>query len=368
MRDLMLRGVRLIDPSGGLDLPSCDLLLSDGVVKRIGSSLPPSAGAAELERPGTVVAPAFLDVHCHLREPGQPWKERVANATAAAAAGGFGAVAAMANLHPAVDNVPRLRQVITKNRSWGRVPILQFAACTSALLGQDPADVEALVAAGAAGISDDGRNGMDHDTLARLLQRADALGIPLAVHPEDERVLATANEWSGSDPTAWSFRPPEAEEAAVASILAAVRETGSTSLHIQHLTTAGSVALVRSAKSEGLKVTAEVTPHHLMLDGLLRDPAQPERPLACNPPLRTRADRRALWEALLDGTIDAVASDHAPHELPSDPLQRRAAGFSGIQCVLSVLLLDEAAAANLPRLMEVLTVGPRLVMRRSAAT
>ncbi len=368
MRDLLLRGVRLIDPSLGLDLASCDLLLSDGVVAGIGSSLRPSAGAAVVERAGTVVTPAFLDVHCHLREPGQPWKERVANATAAAAAGGFGAISAMANLQPPVDSVPRLLQVVAKNRSWGRVPILQFAACTAGLRGQEPVEVEALVAAGAAGISDDGRNAMDQTTLSELLVRADSLEIPLAVHPEDERVLAMANEWAGSDPTAWSLRPAEAEEAAVASILRAVRETASKSLHIQHLTTASSVALVRGAKQEGLAVTAEVTPHHLTLDGFLRDPDQDDRPLTCNPPLRTRADRVALWEALLDGTIDAVASDHAPHEVPSDPLQKRAPGFSGIQCVLSVLLTDQAASAHLPRLIEALTVGPRRVMRRPGAT
>ncbi|MDA8331367.1 MAG: dihydroorotase [Candidatus Dormibacteraeota bacterium] len=368
---MLVRGVRLIDPFQQLDLDSCDIRIADGSVREVGSALTAPPGAAVLELPRGLVAPAFLDVHCHLREPGQPWKERVANATGAAAAGGFGAICAMANLQPPVDTVAQLRQVLAKNRSLGRIPVLQFAACTQGLRGQEATPAEALVRAGASGLSDDGRNGFDAARLTELLEEADRLKVVLAIHPEDERVLAMANEWAGSDPTAWTLRPPEAEEEAVRTGLDAVRRSGSCALHLQHLTTANSADMVRRAKAEGLRVTAEVTPHHLALDGFLRDPDQPDRPLTCNPPLRTAADRRALWVALLDGTIDAVASDHAPHEIPSDRLQRRPAGFSGVQSAVSVVLsVAQSAGAfseSLPRLVAALTSGPAGVLRERGA-
>jgi dihydroorotase len=365
MRELLLRGVRLIDPFQGLDIPACDLLLRAGVVVRVGPRVRSPRGAVVMPAEGTVVAPAFLDLHCHLREPGQPWKERLVTATAAAAAGGYGAVCAMANLQPPVDTVARLQLVMAKNRSLGRVPVLQFAACTTGLSGQEPAPVEELLAAGAVGLSDDGRNGADPGLLGELLHRADQQGVPLAVHPEDERVLAMANEWAGTDPTAWTARPPEAEAAAVEDALQAATRVGSASLHLQHLTTRQSVELVRQGKRRGLRVTAEVTPHHLALDSFLEDSGMNHEPLRCNPPLRTRTDREALWEGLLDGTIDAIASDHAPHEAQTDSGQPGAAGFSGIQAAVSVVLSLPGAMDHLPRVVAALTTGPRSVLRGS---
>ncbi|MHB1640603.1 MAG: amidohydrolase family protein [Candidatus Dormibacteria bacterium] len=367
MRDLLLREVRLVDPFQGLDLPSCDLLLSGGTVVKVAPQIRAERGVVVMRKEGSVVVPAFLDLHCHLREPGQPWKERVANATAAAAAGGFGAICAMANLDTAVDAVPRLRQVLAKNRSLGRIPIMQFGACTAGLHGQDPVELDALLRAGAVGLSDDGRNAMSGELLATMLARLDPHGVPLGVHPEDERVLAMANEWAGGDPTAWMTRPPQAEENAVEDALEAARRTGSGSLHLQHLTTARSAELVRRAKAEGIPVTAEVTPHHLALDSFPDDPEPRDPRRTCNPPLRTPADRQALWEALLDGTIDAIASDHAPHEAATDPGQPVSAGFSGVQTALSVVLTLPEAMANLPRVVAALTTGPRAALRRSSA-
>ncbi len=366
MRVLLLRRVRVVDPVGGEDRDSCDLLIRDGVVAQLANKVALPPGGVVLEHAGSVVAPAFLDLHCHLREPGQPWKERIANATAAAAAGGFGAICAMANLQPPLDTAPRLRQAQSKNRAWGRIPILQFGACSAGLGGQDLVDMEGLVAAGAAGFSDDGRHGCDQRILAEGLARAHALDRLVAIHPEDERIIAMANEWAGSDPTTWALRPAEAEEAAVTSSIAALRAAEVGRLHLQHLTTATSVTLVRQAKAEGLALTAEVTPHHLMLSGFMRDPDLPGLTLTCNPPLRTEEDRAALWEGLLDGTIDAIASDHAPHEVPTDHLQRRPPGFSGVQAVLSVVLGHPDSGTNLARIVAALTAGPLRVLGPAA--
>jgi dihydroorotase len=361
---ILLQAVRLIDPANGVDLEQCDLLLEDGVLQQVGAEMPVPKGATILRREGSVVAPSFVDLHCHLREPGQPWKERIARATAAAAAGGFGTVCGMANLTPPVDSLESLRLIQRHNKTWSRVPILQFAACTKKLAGAELTNLEALARAGAAGFSDDGRHGMSEELLAEALGRAGALGLVVAIHPEDEVLLVLANRGI-LDPGQWRIRPPDAELSAIEQALAAIRKVPSARLHLQHVSTAGGVNLVRQAKKDGLPVTAEVTPHHLMLTGATGD-AGPADPGRCNPPLRTEADRMALWEALLEGTIDAIASDHAPHE--AAPLPERMPGFSGIQLVLSAVLGQGGALSHLSRVVETLTAGPRRVLGEPGAS
>lgn len=363
MSQILLQAVRLIDPFNGVDLEECDLLLEDGVLEKVGAGLKLPKGATAVRREGSVVAPSFLDLHCHLREPGQPWKERIARATAAAAAGGFGAVCAMANLTPPVDTVERLRRIQRHNKTWGRVPVLQFAACTKDLEGGELANLEALARAGAVGFSDDGRHGMSEDRLAAALRRAAELELVVAIHPEDEALLMLANR-SSRDPSQWRVRPPGAELSAIEQAISALRDSPGARLHLQHVSTAGGVDLVRRAKQEGLPLTAEVTPHHLMLTGASGD-AGPADPARCNPPLRTEADRMALWEALLEGTIDAIASDHAPHE--AAPPSERSPGFSGIQLVLSAVLGQGGALSHLSRVVETLTAGPRRVLGPAGA-
>jgi dihydroorotase len=364
LSQLLLQTVRLIDPVNGVDLEECDLLIEDGVLQQVGAEIAPPKGATALRRQGSVVAPCFVDLHCHLREPGQPWKERIARATAAAAAGGFGAISAMANLNPPVDSLESLRRSQRDNKAWARVPILQFAACTKNLAGRELTNLEALARAGAAGFSDDGRHGLSQELLAEALRRAAALQRIVAIHPEDEALLVLANR-GNRDPGQWRIRPPGAELSAIEQALSALRQAPEARLHLQHVSTAASVELLRRAKAEGLPVTAEVTPHHLMLTGASGDsgPADPGR---CNPPLRTEADRMALWEALLEGTIDAIASDHAPHE--AAPPSERLAGFSGIQLVLSAVLGQGGALSHLGRVVETLTVGPRRVLGEPGAT
>ncbi|MGA7173463.1 MAG: dihydroorotase [Candidatus Dormiibacterota bacterium] len=364
MSQLLLQSVRLIDPVNGVDLEECDLLIEDGVLQQVGAEIAPPKGATALRRQGSVVAPSFVDLHCHLREPGQPWKERIARATAAAAAGGFGAISAMANLNPPVDSLESLRRSQRDNKAWARVPILQFAACTKNLAGLELTNLEALARAGAAGFSDDGRHGLSQELLSEALRRAGALKLIVAIHPEDEALLVLANR-GNRDPGQWRIRPPGAELSAIEQALSALRQVPGARLHLQHVSTAASVELVRRAKAEGLPVTAEVTPHHLMLTGASGD-AGPADPGRCNPPLRTEADRMALWEALLEGTIDAIASDHAPHE--AAPPSERLPGFSGIQLVLSAVLGQGGALSHLARVVETLTAGPRRVLGEPGAT
>ncbi|MGC1908740.1 MAG: dihydroorotase [Candidatus Dormiibacterota bacterium] len=364
MSQLLLQSVRLIDPVNGVDLEECDLLIEDGVLQQVGAEIAPPKGATALRRQGSVVAPSFVDLHCHLREPGQPWKERIARATAAAAAGGFGAISAMANLNPPVDSLESLRRSQRDNKAWARVPILQFAACTKNLAGLELTNLEALARAGAAGFSDDGRHGLSQELLSEALRRAGTLKLIVAIHPEDEALLVLANR-GNRDPGQWRIRPPGAELSAIEQALSALRQVPGARLHLQHVSTAASVELVRRAKAEGLPVTAEVTPHHLMLTGASGD-AGPADPGRCNPPLRTEADRMALWEALLEGTIDAIASDHAPHE--AAPPSERLPGFSGIQLVLSAVLGQGGALSHLARVVETLTAGPRRVLGEPGAT
>lgn len=362
MTQLLLQAVRVIDPITGIDLEGCDLLLEDGVLLRIAAQLELPPGATLLRREGSVVTPSFLDLHCHLREPGQPWKERIARATAAAAAGGFGAVCGMANLAPPVTDVERFRRCERDNKAWGRVPVLQFAACSQGLEGSQLTDLEALARAGAVGFSDDGRHGMSPELLGEALRRASTLDRVVAIHPEDEALLALANGHS-PDPGNWLVRPPDAELAAVEQAISALRASPGSRIHLQHLSTGGGAEQVRRAKGAGLAVTAEVTPHHLMLTGAASSgPADFGR---CHPPLRTESDRMALWEALLDGTVDAIASDHAPHE--ASPAGERPAGFSGVQLVLSAVLGQGGALSHLGRIVEALTLGPRRVLGAAGA-
>jgi dihydroorotase len=338
-------------------------LLEDGVLLQIGDGLDAPEGAIQLHREGSVVSPCFVDLHCHLREPGQPWKERIARATAAAAAGGFGAVCAMANLVPPVDSVERLRECQRDNKTWARIPVLQFAACTEGLAGTAFTDFETLAESGAAGFSDDGRNGLGQEDLSKALHRAAALDRVVAIHPEDETILAKANR-GNQDPFLWRVRPPEAELSAIESGIAALRAVPGSRLHLQHVSTEAGADLVRQAKASGLALTAEVTPHHLMLIAP-ESGIETERLGRCNPPLRTESDRVALWEALLDGTIDAIASDHAPHE--AAPIFERQAGFSGVQLALSAVLGQGGVMFHLARVLEALTKGPRQVLGEAGA-
>lgn len=307
---IRLRGVRVLGPDGLGEARDQDL---------------PCEAEAEVEASPLVLTPGWSDLHAHLRDPGFPEKETLATGAAAAAAGGFTHVVAMANTQPATDNADRVRANLAR-ASHLPVRVAFVGALTERLEGSRLTDIVALKAAGAVALSDDGRNALDEQVLVEGLRHAAAAGLPVLVHPQDES-LGTK---------------PAAELAAIRQALAALRQVPCARLHLQHVSLRAALPLIAEAKREALTVTAEVTPHHLMLtaDSAQRWGAQAK----VNPPLRHEADVIALRNALVDGTIDIVATDHAPHEAAAkrDP-DSAASGISGFETAAGVLL-----SLNLP--------------------
>jgi len=360
--DLVIRGARVIDPAQALDFRR-DVAIAGGRIRAIAPHL--GAGAAEeLTAHDCVLAPAFIDAHVHLREPGRPEQETVATGTLAAARGGFGAVACMANTLPPVDTIPALQALLAVLRRDAQVSVWPVAALTCGLEGTRLTDLAGLAGAGAIAFSDDGRNAASPDLLAEGLRRAARCRRPVLVHPEREDLTRGAPVHDG--PVAQALGVPgwprAAEEEAVDIALWALRRAPGARLHLQHLSTAGAVARVRTARAAGLPVTAEATPHHLALTA--------ETVLECgavakvNPPLRDTQDTQALVEGLRDGTIDLIATDHAPHHAAAKTALASAAfGIAGLETALALCLRVPVPIA---RLVEALTVGPSRVLRPEA--
>ncbi len=275
---------------------------------------------ADLDAARLVLAPGWCDLHAHLREPGFREKETLATGAAAAAAGGFTQVVAMANTQPVTDTADRVRANIARARDLP-VRIVFVGALTEGLRGRRPTDAVALQAAGAVALSDDGRHALDLKTLVVALRQATTAGLPVLIHPQDESL--------GTEPAA--------ELAAVEQALDALRQVPQARLHLQHVSLAAALPLIARAKHDGLAVTAEVTPHHLWLTA---HALRRWGPLAkVNPPLRTERDTSALRDALIDGTIDIVATDHAPHQAAAKhDVETGAPGISGFETAAGILL------------------------------
>jgi dihydroorotase len=311
---------------------------------------------------GSFLAPGFIDLHVHLREPGQAEKETITSGAEAAAAGGFTTVVAMANTSPPVDDVATLEAVLRRARG-AAVRVLPVAAVTKDLAGRELTDFEALANRGAVAFSDDGRHAYDLELMVAAVRRAAVVDRPVLVHAQDEsacpdgQVDTSVARAAGLKP--W---PCDAEASVVATAIEACREGGGR-VHIQHVSCAASVALVREARRAGLPVTAEVTPHHLMLTARRVLGARSELdPMAkVNPPLRGERDREALVAGLAERVIDAVATDHAPHDAASKevPFVDASFGISGLETALSLCLeLVDTHQLSLSRLVESLTLGP----------
>lgn len=368
----------MIDPASGVDRVGSLLLEGRRVVALDPSPLDLPAGVETLDTRGLVVTPGFVDLHTHLRFPGFPEKETVASGTAAAAAGGFTTVCAMANTDPVVDDVAVLNRVREEVQRFATVHVEQLAAVSRGLRGDQLTEMEALAAAGAIAFSDDGKPVWNRDLMAEALRRGAALNRPISVHEEDPSVVrdGVANAGDPARRQSLPLWPCAGEASLVARDLDLVARTGAR-LHIAHVSCADTVPLLRDADERNLPVTAEVTPHHLRLtDRLLDgDPAAglaPAHPcLKVNPPLRSPVDVEAMVEALASGLIGAVATDHAPHAAAdkSGSFVDAAYGLSTIETALPLVLdLVRGGSIDLPTMIERLTSGPAAMFGLDAGT
>jgi len=368
----ILRGVRVIDPLARRDATGEDVWLSEGriiaIYKHMGEGnlpvidlTPPPGGTP------VILCPGFIDLHTHLREPGDEGAETLHSGSQAAAAGGFTHVLAMANTVPPIDSPERVKEA-TFRAVASSVQVLTGCALTTGLQGDELVDMEACAAAGAAAFSDDGRNSCSPRLLSEAIGRAASIGRPVLIHPEDEEIIAQANRVQGSVQRC-ALRPVEAETRAVDFALRALVHAGRGHVHLQHLSAAASVELLRRAKEGGANVTAEATPHHLGM--WLPFAAEPQPPglLKVNPPLRTDQDREALIQALREGVIDAVATDHAPHRVEEKalPYEQAAPGMIGLELALAVCItLGGMDGDWIPTLVDRLTIGPYRVLGHSS--
>ncbi len=359
MTDICLAGGRVIDPARNLDIEA-DVLIQDGRITRIERGIVPGAGVRVVAVKGLWVVPGFIDLHTHLREPGQEYKEDIATGTAAAAAGGFTALCAMPNTKPPNDNRAVTELIVRRAREVGSVRVYPIGAVTMGQKGETLTEMGELKDAGCVAVSDDGRPIMNAEVMRRALEYARGFGLTLIQHAEDLDLSGGGAMNEGAVATRCGMRgqPSAAESAMVARDLQLCELTGAR-YHVAHISAAESVALVRAAKRRGLLVTCEVTPHHLTLTDDACAGYDPNT--KCNPPLRASADVAALREGLADGTIDAIATDHAPHSPVEKELEFENAAFGmiGLETALPLcldLVRDGLLTPSL--LVQRLTVGP----------
>jgi dihydroorotase len=307
---ILIRGGRVLDPQAARD-ERADLLIDDGRIVAVGTSLP-ADGAQILDATGCWVAPGFVDLHAHLREPGQEYKEDIGTGGRAAVAGGFTAVACMANTHPVNDDPAMTDYIIDRARHDSPARVYPVAAATKGLQGEVMTEMAALVRAGAVAFSDDGKTIMDSGVMRRVLEYSKLVGAPVITHAEDRTLVGNGvlNEGPVSTRLGLPGNPAIAEVVHVARDLALAEFTGA-HLHVAHVSTRQAVELIRRARERGLNVTAEVAPHHLTLTDEAASGYDTNTKVA--PPLRSADDRDACRAGLADGTLDAIATDHAPH-------------------------------------------------------
>ncbi|MGA7988651.1 MAG: dihydroorotase [Candidatus Dormiibacterota bacterium] len=364
----ILRGVRVIDPLGRLDAAGQDVWIDGGKILAIYHhidaagvpivDLTPADGAEPC-----VLCPGFIDLHTHLRQPGDDEAETLQSGSQAAAAGGFTAIVAMANTSPPVDTPERVAEARVMAAGMP-VTILPVAALTRGLEGVELVDIKRCIEAGAVAISDDGRNAVAPRQLAIALAEAGRQYRPVFVHPEDEEMIAQANGTQGAV-TRSALRPPDSETRAVNLAIRALTHARAGHLHLQHLSCEASVTSLRRARHQGLMLSAEVTPHHLSMWLPVEQEPDPPALLKVNPPLRSERDRTALVRALREGVIEAVATDHAPHRAAEKALgfDDAAPGMVGLETALATCLTIGGMGGEwLPTLVERMTTGPHRIL------
>ena len=365
MSRLLLKGGRVVDPARKVDAV-LDVLLAEGVVEAVGKKVN-ARGAQVLDVKGLVVCPGFIDLHTHLREPGREDKETIASGTRAAAAGGFTAVCAMPNTEPVNDHAGVTRLIVGKAKAEGAVRVYPIGAITRGSRGEELAEYGDLREAGCVAVSDDGRPVASARVMRRALEYAKAFGLTVIDHCEEPSLADQAAMNEGPVSTLLGLRgAPAAGEAIMVERDVLLAELTGGKVHIAHASAAASVDAVRRGKARGVRVSAEATPHHLLLTDQLVKDSEYDTATKMNPPLRSEADRQGLLQGLRDGTIDCIATDHAPHTVDDKTVEYDHAAFGIVGLETSVALcLDRLVGEgllDLPRLVALLSTNPARVL------
>ena len=361
---LLIKNGRVIDPSSGYDSKS-DILIEKGLIKKIAKKISDEKIKEIIDVEGCVVSPGFVDMHVHLREPGHENKETIETGILAAAKGGFTSIACMPNTIPVNDNRSVTEYIISRSHEIGTVNVFPIASISVGLDGVDITEMADLKEGGAKGFSDDGKCVMSADLIRKALEYTKMLNVPIIEHPEDHSISGDGQVNEGFISYKYGLKGilAAAEEVIVARDII-LQERINSILHLTHISTAGSVDLIRNAKEKGVNVTSDVTPHHLLLT---EESITTYNPIyKMKPPLRTEKDREALIKGLNDGTIDAIASDHAPHTFDEKDSEFEYAPFGviGLETSFNVIFekLVNKNLISMRRMIELLSTNPSKIL------
>jgi dihydroorotase len=366
---MLLKGGRVVDPVNGRD-GVFDVLIDGDRIARVGRDLATNAGVTVVDVPsGLVVCPGLIDMHVHLREPGQEHKETVATGTAAAVAGGFTAVACMPNTSPVNDNAGVTAYILQKAAAAGLARVYPIGAVSRGQDGEQLADLAELKAAGCVAVTDDGRPVATAMLMRRALEYTSMLDLPVIEHCEEQTLKGDGVAHEGFHASALGLRgiPGEAESIMALRDISLAGLTGGV-VHIAHMSARQTLAAVRDGKARGVRVTCEVTPHHFVLtDEMLRAPIAYDTNVKMNPPLRDAADRDAMLAGIGDGSVDVIATDHAPHHADEKHVEfdRAPFGITGLETAVSLCFdrLVHTGVVPLSRLIELLSVNPARILK-----
>jgi dihydroorotase len=369
----LLKGGRIVDPANGVD-GVLDILIDGGRIARVGRDLPVDGVEVMEILPGLVVCPGFIDMHVHLREPGQEHKETVATGTASAVAGGFTAVACMPNTEPINDDANVTTYILNKAKEAALARVYPIGAVSRGSKGALLSDIAELKAAGCVALSDDGRPVATALLMRRALEYAAMFGMPVIDHCEDPSLKGDGVAHEGYQAATLGLRGiPGASEAIMVERDVLCSEIASAPVHIAHISARASLRAVRKGKEAGVKITCEVTPHHFTLtDDALASPVAYDTNVKMNPPLREASDRDAMLQGIADGSIDAIATDHAPHHYDEKKVEfdRAPFGIVGLETAISLSLdrLVHTGLIRLSRLVELLSLNPARILRVPGGT
>jgi len=354
----LIKGGRVISPAQQLD-DTCDVLIEKGKIAAIGKDLD-AQGSEIIDADGKIVVPGLVDIHVHLRDPGLEYKEDIASGTLSAVTGGFTSIACMPNTKPVNDNQSVTKYILNKVKEEGHCRVFPIASISKGLQGESMTEMGELKGLGVYGVSDDGKPVSNAQLMRRAMEYAKPFGITIVTHAEDLELVGSGvmNEGPVSTELGLKGIPWVAEDAATAREIMLAEFTGA-HLHVAHVSTKGSIDLVRQAKKRGVNVTCEATPHHFTLtDEAVRGYNTNAK---MNPPLRSAEDREAVRQGIADGTVDAIATDHAPHHIDEKNVEFNIAmnGIVGLETALPLSLqLVEDGLIDLPKAVALLTCGP----------